>query len=183
MSTASKFAWLWPPSAPTIWLDHCPHWISKVGRFRPLSVSPNSHDYGIQVHLQTHSIMASGCISKFARSRGGKMVQLDGRQAMINILPQLVWHPKGILERQRFFLQERRKSERGYGGIYDHDEQHKLSGSMHAWQECMRDHRNWMELWKLGKSAWGTTQIAWTCESLARVCETKSWKRWRGYFV
>jgi len=38
---------------------------SKVAWLRP----PSSHNHGLQVHLQTRSIMASKCISKLARSR------------------------------------------------------------------------------------------------------------------
>ena len=36
---------------------------------RPPSASPNSLDYGLQVHLWVHSIMASQCIAKLAPSR------------------------------------------------------------------------------------------------------------------
>jgi len=50
--------------------DHCLQvHISKLARSRPPSVSPNSLDYGLQVHLQTRSITISECISKFTRSR------------------------------------------------------------------------------------------------------------------
>jgi len=35
----------------------------------PLRIRPNSLDYGLQVHLQSRSIMASKCISKCARLR------------------------------------------------------------------------------------------------------------------
>jgi len=42
--------------------------ISKLARSRPPSVSPDSIDHGLQVHLWVHSISASQCISKLARS-------------------------------------------------------------------------------------------------------------------
>jgi len=43
--------------------------ISKPTWSRPPSVSPDLLDYGLQVHLQTHSITASKCISRLARLR------------------------------------------------------------------------------------------------------------------
>jgi len=45
---ASKFTWSWPTKH-----------ISKFPRVRPPSASSNSLDYGLQVHLQTRSTMAS----------------------------------------------------------------------------------------------------------------------------
>ena len=41
---------------------------SKFARSWPLSASPNSLDYGLQVRLQTRSITIPECISKFTRS-------------------------------------------------------------------------------------------------------------------
>jgi len=40
-----------------------------------------------------------------------------------------------------------------------------------------------MDLWRLSKSAWGTTQIVWISESLARLSGTKSWESYSVYFV
>jgi len=40
---------------------------SKFTRSQPWSASPNSHNYGLQVHLQIRSITASKCISRLAR--------------------------------------------------------------------------------------------------------------------
>jgi len=42
---------------------------SNLARSRPPSVSPNSLDHALQVHLQTRLFTASKCISKLARSR------------------------------------------------------------------------------------------------------------------
>jgi len=63
--TASKLAPSWPPNAYlqtcSITTSKC---ISRPARLRPLSSSPDSLDYGLQVHLETCSITAS----KFALS-------------------------------------------------------------------------------------------------------------------
>jgi len=57
-------------------------------------------------------------------------VELEGRQPIINILPHLAWHLKGIHEKERFWLEDCRKRVRGYEGIPGHDEPHTLRGSM-----------------------------------------------------
>jgi len=95
--------------------------ISKLGGSQPPSVSLNSHNYGLQVrtimassvtpnllnhglpvYLQTRSITASECISKFTQSRCGETVELEGRQPIINTPLHLAWYPKGIHETERF---------------------------------------------------------------------------------
>jgi len=81
------------------------------------------------------------------------MVELEDKQPIINTPLHLAWHPKGILEKQRFLLEEGRKRVRGYGWIPGHDEPHKLRGSMNVWKECMRNHTNCVVLRQLGKSA------------------------------
>jgi len=66
----------WPPSASPSWLHHDLQVHLCITRSRPPSASPNSLDqvskciselidHGLQMHLQTHSIMASKCISVF----------------------------------------------------------------------------------------------------------------------
>jgi len=78
--TASKFTRSWPPSASTHLLDHClqvdhcrlitpSKCISKLAQCPPSSVSLNSPNYGLQVHLQSRSITPSNCISKLALSQ------------------------------------------------------------------------------------------------------------------
>jgi len=42
---------------------------SNLAQSRPPSVSPNSLNHGLQVHLQTRSITTSKCISKLTQSR------------------------------------------------------------------------------------------------------------------
>jgi hypothetical protein len=42
--------------------------ISKLAQSQPPSVSPDSHNYGLQVHPQTRSIMASKCTSECTKS-------------------------------------------------------------------------------------------------------------------
>jgi len=77
----SKLAQSRPPSASPNSLNHGLHVHLWVTRSRPPSASPNSLNHGLQVHLgvqlgrglqmhlQTHSITASKCISILARSR------------------------------------------------------------------------------------------------------------------
>jgi hypothetical protein len=80
-------------------------------------------------------------------------VELEGRQPIINTPPHLAWHPKGILEKEQFWLEERRKRVRGYERIPGRDDLHKFRGSMNAWQEFVRNHTNCVDLRTLGKSA------------------------------
>jgi len=195
--TASKFACSWPPSAylqtRLIRASRC---ICKLAWSRPPNVSPNSLDYGLQLHLHTCSIIISECISKFTQSwspsvspnkldnchtvrlynylittwecmseltwsRCCEMVELEGRQPSTKLCStsrgiwrEIVW-----------------KSGSG-------------SNSVESGLEDMNrypakiNHTNCIDLWMLGKSAWGTTQIAWIYESSARVHNTKSCERW-----
>jgi len=75
--TASKFPRLCPPSASPNSLDYG---LQVHTLIASKCISPNSYDYGVQVC----TIMASECISKFTQSRCGKMVELEGRQPIIN---------------------------------------------------------------------------------------------------
>jgi len=90
------------------------------------------------MHLETRPIMASECISKLTRSRWAEPVEPNGRQAFINITPHLAWNPTGILDTERFWLEECRMSVREYLGIPGHYDPHKLRGSMKPRQACMR---------------------------------------------
>jgi hypothetical protein len=58
-----------PPSRTTASRLTASKYSSNLARSWPPSGSPNSLDYGLQVHLQTRSITASKCISKLARLR------------------------------------------------------------------------------------------------------------------
>jgi len=42
------------------------------------------------------------------------MAELEGRELIINTLPQLSRHPNGIREKEQFWLEERRKRVRRY---------------------------------------------------------------------
>jgi len=58
----------WPPSVSLNSHDYgLQVHISKLTRSWPPSVSLNSLNHGLQVHLWVHSIMASKCISKYSR--------------------------------------------------------------------------------------------------------------------
>jgi len=177
----SKLAQLRPPSVSLNLFDQCLQVHLQLARSQPPFVSLNSHDYVLQVRtiiasksifklawwpppivspnsldysLQTRSIMASQCISKFSQSQCGETVELEGRQPMMKTLPHLALYPKGIHEKEWFQFKERRKRVRWYDSLLRHDEPHKLHVSMNAWQEWMRIHTDWVDLRKLGKSAW-----------------------------
>jgi len=127
---------------------------SNLARSWPPSAFPNLLDHGLQVHVQTRSITASECISKFTGSRCGETVELERRHPIIDIPPHLAWYLKGIRDKERLLLEERRKRVRGYEGIPGHDEPHKWHGSMNAWQQCVKNHTNCVDQRKLGNSAW-----------------------------
>ena len=63
--------------------------------------------------LQTRSIMASECNYEFTRSPCGETLELEGRQPIINTPPHLAWHLKGIRQKERFWLEERRQMVKG----------------------------------------------------------------------
>jgi len=111
--------------------------IFNLARSRPPSTSPNLLDHGLQVHLQTRSITASECISELTPSQCGETVELEGRQPIINIPPHLAWHLNGILETERFWLEERRMWVRRYDTTRPRGST-QLRGSMKSWKELVR---------------------------------------------
>jgi len=94
----------------------------------------------LQVLLQSRSIMASKCISQLAWSFCGEMAEL--------------WlHPKGIHEKEQFWLYEQRNRAERYDRVPAHVEQHNFHGSLkdrHLW---VRNHTDWVDRWTMGKSA------------------------------
>jgi hypothetical protein len=74
------------------------------------------------------------------------MVELQGGEPMINILPHLASHPKGILGKEWFLLEEGTKRVRRSAGIPGYDKAPKLRGSMNIGKECKRNHINCMGL-------------------------------------
>jgi hypothetical protein len=48
------------------------------------------------------------------RIRCGETTELEGREPFINTPPHLSRHPKGIRNKERFWLEERRKRVRRY---------------------------------------------------------------------
>jgi len=82
------------------------------------------------------------------------MVELKSHQHIVDTQLHLTSHPKRISNLEGFWLEERRKRERGSEGIPNQNEPHKLCGSMNAWQECVRNHTNCLDLWNLGKDVW-----------------------------
>ena len=142
----SQLARSQPPSAsPTllvhslqVYLQTCSNTasncISELTQFWP----PSSHDLGFQVHLHTCRIRPLESISKFTGSQCGETMELDARQPIMNTLPHVAWHPKGIFEKELFWLEEHRNRVRHYERMPGHHEPHTLCGSKKALQECMR---------------------------------------------
>jgi len=62
--------------------------------------------------------------------RCDETTELDCREPIINTPPHLYWHPKGIHEKEQFWLEEHRKRVRRYDTLPGHGEPHKLRGSM-----------------------------------------------------
>ena len=140
---SSNLARQWPLNASPTSLDHelgvhlsvhsitASKLISTCPQLPPPSASPYSPYHSLQVRLQTHSVIASQFIAKGIRSRCGETVKLGGRLPNINIPPYLAWHPKGILQTDRFWIEECRKRVRGYDGVPGRD------GPQTAWiYEC-----------------------------------------------
>jgi len=57
---------------------------------------------------------------------------LEGREFIMNTMPYLPWHLKGIGEKVQFWLEEHRKRVREYDKVPSHEELHKLRTSMKA---------------------------------------------------
>jgi len=83
--------------------------ISNLAWLRPPSASRNSLNYSLRGYLLTRSITAPEWISTFTRSRWGETLELEGRQPMIDTPSNLAWHPKGIREKEWFWLEVCRK--------------------------------------------------------------------------
>jgi len=125
-----------PPSQTTASTLTTSKYCSNLARSWPQSASLNSLNHSLQVYLQTCSIMASECISKLT-AWCCKSLELERRNPLINTLAHFAWHPKGICEKERFWLEERTNRVRGYEDI-----------------PTMMNRTNCFNLWKLGKSAW-----------------------------
>jgi hypothetical protein len=80
--TASRFARSWPPWTSHNFLDYCLYICTLMAS---KSISPTTHHYGLQVCM----ITASASITKFTQLQCGYMVELEGRQPIINTLPHL----------------------------------------------------------------------------------------------
>ena len=72
----------------------------KLARSRPQSASPNSHDYGVQVHLQICSIAASKCISQNSLDYGLQLCSITASECISKLArlwppsasPNLLYH-------------------------------------------------------------------------------------------
>jgi len=139
--------------------------ISKLARLR----LPSLHDHGLQVHLQTRSITSSKRMFEPAQTWpcSASLSSFDHgvvkrwRQPIINAPLHIAWYPKGE------FACKSDSSLRSVGWGWE-----DMKG-----YPAMMNHTNWVDLWKICKSVWGSTQIVWIYESSATVHITKSWER------
>jgi hypothetical protein len=69
--------------------------------------------------------------------RCGETAELEGREPIVITPLHLSRYPKGIREKERFWLEERRKRVRGYDKQPGREEPHKLRGYMKTRQECV----------------------------------------------
>jgi len=129
---------------------------------------------GLQLHLQTHSMMASKCISKLAWSRPPSE-SLSSLNIILHVhllywiitaskyvshftkswcgeRPELLRSPKGCCEIQLVWLEECRNKEREYEGVPYHEEPHELCGSMNPRQKSVSNYKNCVDLWWFSRS-------------------------------
>jgi len=90
------------------------------------NVSPNSPDHGLQVHLSVHLTSGSKCNSKFPRSQCGETTELEGSEPIVNTLPHLSQHPKGIHRNEQFWFKD-------------------MIGNL-----VVRNHTIWVDVWRPG---------------------------------
>ena len=140
--------------------------ISKLAWSGPQSASLSSLDHGLYVYLQTGSITTSACISNLAPSPPQSVSHNSLNHSVVNCWGWNAYIPSSTLRRtspgiRKEFMRKSGSDSRsvgsvfrGYEGIPSYDEQHKLGGSMSAWQECIMNLTNCVDLWKLGKSVW-----------------------------
>jgi hypothetical protein len=114
------------------------------------------------------------CIPKSTESCCCKPVELQGRQPVIINPPHISWNPNVSLHKGLFSLEEYKKRVSGVAVIPGHNKRHKLYWSMNALHVHSRNHTNWIDLWKLSKSAWENTRIVGIDTSKIAVHEMKS---------
>jgi len=164
---ATKFASSLPPSACPHLLDHrmqvyirtgsipASKWISNLAQSQPPSLSLNSHDYGHKCGSVTPSVYVFNC----AWSWYGDTAEIAGKHSIINTPLHLRWHRKWIREKERPSLKSVRW---GWEDLKDYP--------------ARMYHPNCVDLWTLGRNAWGSTPIVWIHNSSKRVHETKCWE-------
>jgi hypothetical protein len=89
---------------------------------------------GIYIYISTiisfHQLSKSGLEYGCIWERCGALTELERKVAVMNILPHVSRHPKGIDQKERFWLQEPWERVRGCNRLPSGKEQHKLHGSM-----------------------------------------------------
>jgi len=150
-------------------------WVHSI---LPPSSSPHSLSHRLAVHLSVHSLKALKCVSKPVQSLPpGESLSSD----YDGVVKWWSWVAKSASEThcltshsiQSQFVRRSSSGSRTIGTGWE-----DLKG-YHA----MKNHKNWVDRGRLGKSAWGTTKIAWIYENLARVHGTSSREGLSVYFV
>jgi len=66
------------------------------------------------LHVSASARSPSRCLPHRFPERCGETAELEGREPTVNTPPHLSRHPKGIREKERFWLEERRKRVKRY---------------------------------------------------------------------
>lgn len=120
--------------------------------------------YHLYVFLQSRSMVASKCISKLAEPQH------------LSAFPNILQHGLHV----NVYVHSMSGSNSISKLVWLQDcEMMELDGR--EWQEvveypAVRNYTNCGDLWRLGNSAWGTTQSGWIYPWLAPLHRTKTWK-------
>ena len=180
----SKLARLWHPSThdhglPSASLNSFDHGLGVHLHTRSITLSkcisipawlqpPSSHYYGLQVY----TITASKCISKLTWSWPQSASQSSLNHGMVIHWRSQAYSLSSTLRPTLYGIRRKFLKRSSY-----------CSNSIgKGWEDmkgypAMMNHTHCVDLWRLGKSAWGTIQDAWVYESSVRGHEAKNWKR------
>jgi len=169
---------------------------SNTAWSKPPNTPPISLDHSLQVHLQTPCATASKCISQLvpAESLSPSPSSLDPGSMCISKHTLLRPHsasPYSLNHGIGVYLWGHKIMVRWNGGARRQTAHHNHSAAPcmpvrgNSWGRVVLARGMLDEIDRIQEDTlvWWTTQIAWTNERLARVPETKSSARYRGYYV